>query len=125
MKIVNDGSIYTVEKLIFYLTEFFGFDEAGSPNSLESQISYIENHEGGWTIGFTTVPDRALLLAIITMFETRMGMDGIIKMIYNYGTPGAIEIDDVAGCYWTSPEAMVEALETQAIHYTRKDFQAA
>lgn len=115
MKVVNEGSFYSCEKMLFYLEELFHLND--NHTDFEDEISYLENHEGYWTIGFKSVPDRGLLLGIIALFETRMAIDGIGKMIFYYGHPRAVEIEDVAGCYWQDSEAMCKALEVQSLLY--------
>lgn len=115
MQIVNEGCIYSCEKLLFYLEELFHLNE--DHKDFEDEIAYLENHEGYWTIGFKAVPDRGLLTAIISLFETRMALDGIGKIIFYYGHSRAVEVEDVAGCYWTGPEAMCKVLELQSLLY--------
>ena len=108
MTIINDGSFFRVEELLGFLTDSFSLDEEYGDYS--DIFSYIENHEGGWTFGFKSIPPSKLMIALIALFETRMAIDGIFKVIFHYDTPQAIEIDDVAGCYKQNPEAMITVL---------------
>lgn len=115
MQVVDNG-VCSCEKLLFYLEELFRLNEDGK--SLNDEIVYIENHEGYWTIGFKSVPERGLLLALFSLFETRMAFDGIGKIIFYYGHSRAVKIEDIAGCYWEGHEAMCKALEIQSLLYS-------
>lgn len=108
MTVINDGTFYKCEQLFFYLEELFRLNEDHS--DFENDIEYIENHEGYWTIGFKTVPPHSLMIAIIALFDTRLALDGIGKVIFFYGTPNTIEIEDVAGCYSQGPDATYKVL---------------
>ncbi|GAB3541445.1 hypothetical protein GCM10027443_40720 [Pontibacter brevis] len=57
----------------------------------------IENDGRNWTIGFNDVPEMLLVLNIYTFFQTERSGDGLARLIFNYGTPQAVEFENVAG----------------------------
>mgnify|MGYP001582985615 CR=1 FL=1 len=111
---INEGGTPT-QKLIFFLEEFYGYnDESGfthipskeefnlpdfesKRDGLDCIIKTILNHEGMWDIEFYKIPNPALVLHIISIFENKFDYDQIYRIVFNVGKSDEVVFKEVAG----------------------------